>query len=295
MQQSILYFFQSIANPMLDTIVQGITLLGEEYFFILVVALFYWNISKESGLILGLVYIYSTIVNIVLKMIFMTPRPFEVLPDIAGKRIHTATGYSFPSGHTQGAASFFTALALRIRKRWFTVLAIFLMIAVAVSRVYLGVHWPVDVLGGLLIGTGLGYLLHRILSRKTNDERALNVLLITLEAAVLAVCLLYSLLAAKGWVNSEKVGDLFKAAGTSLGVVLGYLLQQKLVDFQIRGKLWKKILRYIIGIITTVALLAGLKKLFPYTNLFNFTRYFCVGLWLIFAFPWIAQKVGLFD
>ena len=116
MQETILSYFQGISTPFLDVFFSLATMLGEQYVIIAVVTLVYWNISKKEGFLLTYMFLISTLVNSLLKIAFHTPRPFQVLDNIGGKRLQTATGYSFPSGHTQGATSMFTTLALILKK-----------------------------------------------------------------------------------------------------------------------------------------------------------------------------------
>lgn len=294
LQAPVLYFFQDVASPFLDTFFQIITMLGEEYFYILIVALFYWNISQKNGMLLGLIFIYSTVINVALKMIVMSPRPFEVLPDIHGKRLHTAGGYSFPSGHSQGSASFFTGLALVLKRPWFTWFALLLMILVALSRVYLRVHWPVDVIGGLFLGVAVGIAIWKIF-QSVWDSLAKRVLyLVLLQGFAIVLWFVFVLLESQGIVRSEKMGDLFKITGTGMGAVAGYLLQIHFSSFSTEGSRSLKIIRYLVGIIGALAILLGLKALFPYTNYFNLIRYLILGLWLTFLYPWLGMKFYLF-
>ena len=112
MQVAIMEFFQRMASPGLDTLVELMTMLGEETVFIIAVALFLWLSSKKRGFVVFSSLFTALIGMSVLKAVVKAPRPFQVLQEIEGKRIATATGYSFPSGHTTGAASFYSALAI---------------------------------------------------------------------------------------------------------------------------------------------------------------------------------------
>ncbi len=161
MQASILRFLHRIATPFLDLLANGASFFGEETFVIAIVLLVFWNINKQKGFALYMNVLTSVLIMGILKAVVRAPRPFVVLEEIAGKRMGTATGYSFPSGHTTTAASFYTSLALLLKKRICSIIAAIMIVLVGVSRLYLGVHWPNDVFAGLLIGVSISFLLYR--------------------------------------------------------------------------------------------------------------------------------------
>ncbi|MBN2050860.1 MAG: phosphatase PAP2 family protein [Spirochaetales bacterium] len=295
MQENILLFFQDLSSPLLDKAAEGITMLGEQYFYIAVIAFVFWNVSKKSGLTLAFSYLISALINTAVKLLVRAPRPFESLASIEGKRLHTATGYSFPSGHTQGAAAFFTAGAFLIRKTWFTVLAAVLVVLVAVSRVYLGVHWPVDVLFGLLFGVIIAWGIFVLVDRLFENRRLFLKILGILVGCLGVVTVIMLILDAVGSFEGIKINDYFKLAGTTLGALGGFLLEEKLAPFSTGGKALRKALRYILGVATTVAVMTGLKPLFPETDVFDCLRYLLTGLWLTFLFPWVGMKIKLFE
>src|SRR5690554_5624105 len=152
MQLSILLFFQNISSPFLDNLAQFITMFGEETLFIVFIVLFLWCFSKKRGFVIFSTLFSALIGMSVLKAVIKYPRPFQVSPEIAAKRLATATGYSFPSGHSTGAASFYSALALSYKKKALSILAALMILLVGLSRLYLGVHWPLDVFGGWTLG-----------------------------------------------------------------------------------------------------------------------------------------------
>jgi undecaprenyl-diphosphatase len=295
MQERILIYFQEMASPLLDVTAEAVTMLGEQYFYIGLIAYIFWNISKRAGLSLSLAYLFSALTNAGIKLSVRSERPFEVLSFIEGKRIHTATGYSFPSGHTQGAAGFLTAAALILRKGWFTAAAVLIMLLVAVSRVYLGVHWPVDVLFGLVFGVLAGGAVFILITRLFDRRRLFETVLLFLVIAIAAATTLLLILDAAGLLGSLKISDVFKIAGTSVGAVGGYLLEEHFACFSTAGGTGKKIIRFLLGLAGTIAVLVGLKLMLPEGNGFNTFRYLLTGMWLTFFFPWTGIRTGLFD
>jgi undecaprenyl-diphosphatase len=296
MQEAVLTFFQTLSSPGLDTFAEIVTMLGEEYFFIALVTLVYWNISKKDGLKLGVVFIFSSLVNNALKIIFHTPRPFEVLGSIAGKRLETATGYAFPSGHSQGAAAFFTTMALILRRRWAFVGAAAIIMFVGFSRVYLGVHWPIDVAGGILIGTAAAIVLSSLIDRLSEDPAKFRIVLRGAAAGILGATLFLSALDGAVLHGSVKIGDFFKISGISLGFICGLILERSRPGFDPReGGPFVKALRYLAGIAVAILLLAGLKPILPSHHGFTYFRYFVPGFWAAFLWPRIGLKIGLFE
>lgn len=145
---------QGIASPWLDTVLSWITELGSEQAYIALVVVTYLAIDARAGRALGAALMVSFLLNQYAKGIFDTPRPFELDPTLVRteRALASAEGPGFPSGHAQAAATFWGLAAVRARRAWFAVVAALLIAAIAFSRLYLGVHVPVDVVGGLVLG-----------------------------------------------------------------------------------------------------------------------------------------------
>ena len=126
------------------------TFLGDEEFYLLALPLIYWSINRAVGVRLMVVFLLSGLVNQVAKHLAAQPRPFQY--DSRVKEIVGAEGFGLPSGHTQSAVVVWGYLGTTVRKRWFWVLAGTLMVLTPLSRIYLGVHFPTDVLGGYVLG-----------------------------------------------------------------------------------------------------------------------------------------------
>lgn len=146
-----LKYIQSFSNPFLDSFFETVTVLGEDLFIIIVIAAFYWCFNKNLGYKLAFVYLTGGAVNTIIKEIVRYPRPIGY-EGIKSRRVKTAGGYSFPSGHTQKATSLFSALMIEFKKKWLYLTGVSVILLVGFSRMYLGVHWPTDVIGGLIIG-----------------------------------------------------------------------------------------------------------------------------------------------
>lgn len=295
MQEKILFFFQHIANNTLDIIAQGVTMMGEEYFIIALITLIYWNISKKQGFLISISYLFSVFLNDVLKLIFQSPRPFQVLESIQGKRIETATGFSFPSGHTQGITGFATALYLSFRKKWVLSVCIIVALAVGVSRLYLGVHWPIDVIGGWVFGLATSYTTYLIFSKNYEDKNRLFAFLYIGISIMSLSILIFEVINYLSFQGNLQLKDHYKIVGVAVGAAIGIILEHKFLNFKEKTSTVLKTIRYILGMAIIIALVVLLKKIFPDTNMFHFLRYFCVGIFITFVYPWIGYKIKLFE
>ena len=151
---TILKWLEGQRTPWLDGLMSAITELGDETIFMLAGLVILWCVNKRWGFRFLLVGLTGSIMNQLLKAIFLIPRPWVQDPSftIVESARAGATGYSFPSGHTQSAATLFGTLAMWSRKWWSTLLCVVMVLLVGLSRMYLGVHTPLDVGVSLLTG-----------------------------------------------------------------------------------------------------------------------------------------------
>ena len=121
-----LYFIQSIRIPLFDWFFSLVTHLGEETFFLVIAILFFWCINKREGYFILITGLVGTLVNQLAKLFFRIPRPWVLDPDfeIVESARAEATGYSFPSGHTQNIAGTYGSIAAFQPKKWKTILCV---------------------------------------------------------------------------------------------------------------------------------------------------------------------------
>lgn len=273
---NIIRAIQSIANPFLDGLFQFITMFGEEAILIPLIAVIYWAFNKRMGEFIAYASLTSVLVNGAIKDIFKAKRPIGE-PGIRSLRVETATGYSFPSGHTQGTASFWAAIAIYLKKNYMYGISGLIIVLVAISRLYLGVHYPKDVLFGAIFGILTSFITYKLFNKVNN-----KIALYFITFIIFIPALLYA-----------HSADFIKGMGTFLGFALGIYVEKKYVNFSVEGKSINKILRVVIGLAILILLKVGLKAVFPNKLVFHFLRYFIIVFFGIGLYPAIFKKLKL--
>jgi len=274
-------------SPALDLPFRVFTFLGEEDFILLLVPLIFWCVERRVGARMVILFLFSTYLNSVAKIVAAQPRPFEY--DERVRAIVEATGGGLPSGHAQSTVVVWGFLAAKFRRTWLWIVAGLLMVFVPLSRVYLGVHFPTDVLGGCLIGALLlvGYLWLQPRAEALLEKGGLAWQL-GLAVVVPLVLLVIMLPVADDSIIS--------AMGVLLGGGVGLALERQWVRFASGGVWWKQVLRLALGVAVVFALRFGLKAAFGDAEplwLFRLVRYTVMGLWFSLGAPWAFVKIGL--
>ena len=253
MELEILRNIQSIANPFLDILFQLITICGEQIVLVLIISIIY---CKKMGSLENILHMLltSALVNCVVKDIFKFKRPIGE-EGIRILREKTATGYSFPSGHTQGAGSFYGAMAIYIKKKVMYIIAIIMIILIGFSRLYLGVHYPKDVIVGGILGVLISYICYNIYNKYENKIMVYTITFI--------IFLPYYPLSK----------DFIKGLGTYFGFLIGMFIEKRYVNFSVEGKGINKVIRVVIGVLILLCLQKGVKIVLPSEAIFSFIRY----------------------
>ena len=276
---------QQIHGPALDSIFRAITFMGEEEFYLLLLPLLLWCVDFALGVRLAILFLISSYLNADLKNLFQQPRPFDLDPSV---RLSSAEGYGLPSGHSQSAVVVWGSIAAWARKTWFWVVAIGLMALIGFSRIYLGVHFPTDVLAGWAIGAVLLYL---YLAVPPGVEKRLAELSLGMQMLLaLAVPVVLLLI--------HPVKDTTTALATLAGAGAGLALTHRYTPFSARGPWWQRALRFLIGSAVVFVLYLGLKMVFPGEGsplylVFRFLRYWLIGVWVSFGAPWLFRRLHL--
>lgn len=303
-----------IAYPMLF-----FSLLGTEIFYILIAPAIYWLWNPALGLRLGLFLNLSGAINNILKITFHQPRPYWY--DKAVKAYTAESSYSIPSGHAQNAVVTWGTLAYYLPRKWGKTIAILLIFLISISRIFLGVHFPSDVLVGWLIGLVLLWAMIRLEAPVLEwmKKQSLGIQILTIFLASLSIILFgYLALATQGdwivppqWVeyaqlafpdqapiNPQSLSRVVTSAGAFFGMALGGLWMYQKGGFSVKGLWWQLILRFIVGLIGALLIWLGLDMIFPDGEtlipvLLRFIRYALVGLWITALAPMLFIKTRL--
>ena len=261
-----LYALEKIRTPFLDSFFSIITHLGEETVFILIGIIFFWCISKRDGYYLLSVGFIGTVLNQFLKLWFRIPRPWvkDTNFTIVESARAEATGYSFPSGHTQSSVGVFGSIARSKDNLILRIICIVLCILVPFSRLYLGVHTPLDVGVSVILAAFLIFVLYPVVYKSTENSRNIRILMAVITFLCTALVLfvnLYNFPKDIDTANLESgVSNAYKMLGCTLGMWLSFELDTKFIEFETKATLPAQILKLILGLIPVLAIKSGLKQ-----------------------------------
>ena len=273
MELEILRHIQSIANPFFDFLFQLITICGEQIVLISIISIIYWALDKKFGEYISYSVLTSVLLNNAIKDIFKMKRPIGE-EGIRTLREQTATGYSFPSGHTQSASSFYGSMAIYLKNRVMYIIATVMIILIGFSRLYLGVHYPKDVIVGGILGVLTSLICYKLYNRVEN-----KMLLYVVTFAIFIPALTFA-----------HSADFIKGMGTYLGFIIGIYIEKRYVNFSTEGNTGNKIIRVLLGIVILLVLQLGLKVILPSGTIFSFIRYALISLIGIGVYPMIFKK-----
>ena len=286
----LLYALQEIRNPALDAVLQLITRLGEETVFMVVAIVVFWCISKKGGYYLLSVGFLGTVANQWLKIAFRIPRPWVLDPnfEIVESAREAATGYSFPSGHTQSAVGTFGGVARMTKVTWLRWVCIALALLVSFSRMYLGVHTPLDVGVSLVVATVMVLVFWPIIEKAEEKPNLLGWLLLFLLAVCGAFLVYLKVYPFPADVDAENfahaVENAWKLTGAIGGMLIAWWADRKFIHFEVKAVWWAQLIKVVVGLGIVVGIKAGPKApliaLIGNAGVANAVRY---GLMVIFA------------
>ena len=298
---ALLYWLQELRIPIITELMLLITHLGEETAFLVTAIIVFWCFSKKRGYYLMAVGFIGTIANQFLKMIFRVPRPWVMDENFTAVDAAKAeaTGFSFPSGHTQSSVGTFGGLAYTAKHKWSRWICIAIAVLVPFSRMYLGVHTPQDVLVSVAIGLFLVLLVHPLIFGGSNNKRILA-LLCSMIVLCIGYVLFVNLYSFPADVDPVRLQSGIESGYTLLGALMGmlvvYIVDEKWLHFPVKAKWWAQIMKVVIGLALVLAVKSGLKA--PLNMLFGdyagrAVRYcllvITAGIVWPLTFPWFSK------
>lgn len=275
-------------SPALDLPFRGLTFLGGEGFFLVLLPAIYWCVDRRLGARLILLFLLSAYLNAAAKVLAAQPRPFAYDSRVKAL-VHAASG-GLPSGHTQHTTVVWGYLwaSASVRRAFVAVPAAALMVLVPLSRVYLGVHFPTDLLGGYLLGGLLLWVYVRLEPSMEAWFRLRGPIFQGAAAAAVSAALTLAAPSGDPWAMS--------VAGALWGMGTGFVVERRLVGFGTAGSAGRRLMRFVTGVAVVMLLWSGLRAGFdglqPET-VFRWLRYAALGLWGALGAPWLFCAAGL--
>lgn len=275
----VILWCQSVQSQLLDWLAIFATFLGTETFFLLFVPFFYWCVDKKHGIRLALVFLFSVYLNGFFKDFFEIPRP-----DPSKVRVLWASsggGYSFPSGHAQNAMVFWGWLGRRPPWRKRPALLGLVVLGISLSRIYMGLHFPADILGGWLLGGILLVGLVAVDRRISRTPKGWEGRILPWMGVLMPVAALFS--------HAKPLESM--VAGAMSGFCLGYLVESRWVDFSPGGPWSYQALKLLLGWVGGALLAVGMRMALPHSSSYIFFQYWVLGLWVSLGVPYMAAKM----
>jgi len=280
----IIIFVQKIRSPFSDAFFFFISFFGTHVFYIILLPFLYWCVDKKYAYGIFIIFLISSWSNAVAKDLLLHPRPYNLNEAV---KIGKTSGYGIPSGHAQQSLVVGVSLSLWLKNRFFTYFSVAAILLIALSRVYLGVHFPTDIFGGWLLGSIILFILWPFSDRIVIFLSGFSPYVLS-AVSVIIPALLSLILASKWSVMSM---------GALSGVCAGLIIEKKYLNFQETKNLKAAVPRYITGaailmlIFSVDNILSGMKV--PYYLIMVFVHSWILGIWVSAGAPWLFKKCGI--
>lgn len=307
----ILTYLAEHRSEILTTVLAILTYLGSEYVMIGLISLIFLCFNKKAAYRIALSFFGSGAIVQIVKLTCRIERPWTLVqndfPQYQGRfsvadkfgAKSGATGYSFPSGHSQSAAAVYGALASSFKKRFWLKIALWALVGVVMfSRIYLGVHTLFDVVVGLAIGLLVLFMINAIFEKIYNDPKydlPVSIILAAISAAAIVVAVVVK--NTVPGVDQAMISDCLKASACGIGFAIGYFVERRFIRFDPKvGTVGEKIFRFVVSFAGILALKEGIKylgKLIFKAELpaVDVARYLLIMLFGLCLVPWIVTKL----
>ena len=260
-----LKLLEGMRTPVLNGFFSGVTYLGDEIMVITLGILLYWCFEKRYAYYVFCVGLLNTLLNQTLKFAFRIPRPWVLDPEftIVESARAAATGYSFPSGHTQNAVGMFGAVGLIVDRKPVRAVCLALIVLVPFSRMYLGVHTPLDVGTGFAVAAALALVLYPCFKSEERASKTAAWMLAALFICIAAFTAFMLLWNVPADIDLDNLADGRKAAFIMLAVIVavvsGSVLDVRVLHTDRKGSFLTQAVKVVLGLGILLAIRTLLK------------------------------------
>ncbi|HDR6316987.1 TPA: phosphatase PAP2 family protein [Bacillus thuringiensis] len=270
-----LEWMTSLEGSVPTTFFKLVSSIANETLYLVIISILYWCVSKRKAFHMIVMLCFSGYMGIVVKEFMKIPRPYTY-DGIQALYEKSAAGYSFPSTHVQLAATFWSSFMILSKKKIIWVIGIIFIILVAISRLYLRVHWLSDIISAVLISVIVVYLYTKV-TGELSDRK-----FILLQRIVLAVSLIM-------YFITDQIDNL-KLLGVVTGSTIGIILENHFIKMNENNNLKMQVIKTVLGLSVMLIMQFILKKVIP--DMY-YLRYVLTGITITFLCPFIFYMLRL--
>ncbi|BCC05861.1 MULTISPECIES: phosphatase PAP2 family protein [Bacillus cereus group] len=265
----------SLEGSVLTAFLKLVSIIANETLYLIVISISYWCVSKRKAFHMIVMLCFSGYIGIMVKEFMKIPRPYTY-DGIEALYEKSAAGYSFPSTHVQLSTTFWGSFMILCKKRIVWIIGIIFIILVAISRLYLRVHWLSDIIGAVLFSVIIVYLYTKV-TMGLSDRK-----FILLQRIILAVSLIM-------YVMTSQVDNL-KLLGVLTGSTIGIMLENHFINMNESNDFKMQVVKTILGLSIMLIMQFILKKVIP--DMY-YLRYAVTGMAITFLCPFMFHMLRL--
>ncbi|AUD25696.1 MULTISPECIES: phosphatase PAP2 family protein [Bacillus] len=271
----LLEWMTSFEGSVLTTFFKLVSSLANETLYLVIISFLYWCVSKRKAFHMIVMLCFSGYIGIMVKEFMKIPRPYTY-DGIEALYEKSAAGYSFPSTHVQLSTTFWGSFMILCKKRIVWIIGIIFIILVAISRLYLRVHWLSDIIGAVLFSVIVVYLYTKV-TMGLSDRK-----FILLQRIILAVSLIM-------YVMTSQVDNL-KLLGVLTGSTIGIMLENHFINMNESNDFKMQVVKTVLGLSIMLIMQFILKKVIP--DMY-YLRYAVTGITITFLCPFMFHMLRL--